>query len=200
MQVPVNVSCPAKEKAGCWCHVKTCWPKLKWATLSQPGKSDRGSDGKTYWPEQTSTASKMCLSSIPSLSTVTTSHWPEAEKSRLCVTALTLVWNIISVQVLHRPKVETKRSKCEWNWPEIECVCAGQSVLHRACNTAVALNCAGSLETRQALENHWSTWSPWRCWSPGSGIYWPGPALLTPANRKSIKILTVIFTQRSIQK
>lgn len=68
-----------------------------YCSVTEPGKSDRGSDGRTYWPEHTSTASKTCLSSRPSLSMVTTSHWPEAEKSGLCTTLFTLVWNIFSV-------------------------------------------------------------------------------------------------------
>lgn len=62
---------------------------ILWGSI--PGKSDRGIVGLTYGPEQTSTASKMCLSSSPSLFIVTTSHWPDTEKSGLCVTLFTLV-------------------------------------------------------------------------------------------------------------
>lgn len=93
------------------------------SSMSQPGKSDRGSDGRTYWPEHTSTASKMCLSSIPSLSTVTTSHWPEAEKSGLCVTLFTLVWNVFQCKCYTVPILQPTTEmwvKRTWN---LMCLC-----------------------------------------------------------------------------
>lgn len=113
------MSCRGKHDVDVtWKTADQNWNRQCYRSKSQPGKSDRGSDGNTYWPEHTSTASNMCLSSIPFLSTVTMSHWPEAEKSGLCVTPFTLVWNIFSVQMLHRANVATKQPKCGWNWPE----------------------------------------------------------------------------------
>lgn len=57
-----------------------------------PGNDSSGMWGRMWWPLQTITASKTALCFLLFLS-VTTSHWPEDEKSRCFFTLRTVVLN-----------------------------------------------------------------------------------------------------------
>lgn len=56
-----------------------------------PGKLSKGKWALVWWPVQTMTPSKTFTSFFPSDS-VTTSHWPEVEKSGCFFTLHTVVW------------------------------------------------------------------------------------------------------------